>query len=229
MSPTRESRSRVSELVHSAEKQILLGRHDTALEQLHRAQELDPQNQYIQAIIQRAELARQTVSRRHAEDPLQPPGHQASRYLSVTVGDDAAGGSRTGAQETLSDQETTRRIRELTATAQVLLDRGLRESAFDTLMRAYLLDPLHPDVISCEQKVLPAWEDLRRLRRLARTPSVMPRTPAEGDQSQRTDEAARAGARERELWRTLSGPPPHSASDNESPPPGAKRGRKRTP
>jgi tetratricopeptide (TPR) repeat protein len=227
MGPTRESRSRVSELVRSAEKQILSGRHDSALEQLHRAQELDPQNQYIQAVIQRAELARQNPGRRHAEDPLQPPGHQSSRYLSVTVGDDSAGGGHRGAPQTLSDQETTRRIRELTETAQVLLNRGLRESAFDTLMRAYLLDPLHPDVISCEQKVLPAWEDLRRLRSLAPTPSVMTRTPAEGDQSLRGEEAA--GARERELWRTLSGPPPRATSGNDSPPPKATRGRKRTP
>lgn len=208
MSQSRESRSRVSELVHSAEKQILSGRHDVALEQLRRAQELDPQNQYIHAIIQRAELAGQNAGVQRPQNPLSELSHQSSRYLSVTVGEERSGlGSAVG-QGAVSGEEITRRIRELTETAHVLLNRGLKESAFDSLMRAYLLDPLHPDVISCEQKVLPAWENLRRLKDTASSDTVTPSTPAERLRSLRRESLATTGAKERNLWQALSGPPP---------------------
>ena len=140
-----EMRSRVSELVRTAEQQLLSGRPELALERLRHAQELDPDNQYIQAIIQRAEIGGQKSP---AGGPV--PAHQSPRYLSVTVGRDSGpGGSpASSSPEGLSLEETRRRIRQLTDTAQVLLNRGLRESAFDTLMRAYLLDPLNPDVLS---------------------------------------------------------------------------------
>ena len=56
------------------------------------------------------------------------------------------------------------RVRELTDAAGTLLNRGLSESAFETLMNAYLLDPVSPDVLACEKRVLPAWELFRKQR-----------------------------------------------------------------
>ena len=219
MSPTSELRSRVSDLVRSAEKQLLLGRNELALDHLRRAKELDPENQYILAIIQRAELARQSSVLRRPQETFPAPGHQSSRYLSVTVGAEETqarpGGSSN--QEAQAPEETARRIRELTETAQVLLNRGLRESAFDSLMRAYLLDPLHPDVLSCEKKVLPAWENLQRLRETPRTTVAPPATPAERLQTLRREELANRSAKELNLWQRLSGPPPRGAGLDPTP------------
>jgi tetratricopeptide (TPR) repeat protein len=219
MSPTSDIRSRVSALVRSAEKQLLLARYDAALDQLRRAQKLDPQNQYIQVMIQRAELAGQSAPSQGLQGSIPAPGHQSPRYLSVTVGAEHPGGVLRdhSQQETLSIKETSRRIRQLTDTAHVLLNRGLKESAFDTLMRAYLLDPLNPDVLSCEKRVLPAWEDLRRVRES--TPAkVAPSTPAERLQSLRREELSARSAQERRLWQTVSGPPPRATDSGSEPP-----------
>ena len=213
-----EVRSRVSELLRSAEKQLISGHSELALDQLRRAQELDPENQYIEVIIQRAELAAQTSSGPRFQEVMGDAGHRSSRYLSVTVGEEVTGGGLPGSprREALSGEETARRIRELTETAQVLLNRGLRESAFDTLMRAYLLDPLNPEVLSCEKKVLPAWEDMRRLRNPAPRAAVTPSTPADRLESLRRENLAAQTAKERHLWQTLSGPPPSAAQSKSS-------------
>jgi hypothetical protein len=91
------------------------------------------------------------------------PSEDPGRYLSVTVGNRFQGGIKgSDTDEPTSPEQTRLRIRELTETAHILLNRGLSESAFDTLMKAYLLDPLNPDVISAEKRVLPAWELAQR-------------------------------------------------------------------
>jgi len=237
MSLSSEVRLRVSELLRSAEKQLISGHHELALDQLRRAEELDPENQYIKVIIQRAELAAQISSQPQSQGLIAEAAHRSSRYLSVTLGEEVAGRVLPGSprREALSGDETTRRIRELTETAQLLLNRGLRESAFDTLMRAYLLDPLNPEVLSCEKKVLPAWEDMRRLRNTAPGATVTPSTPAERLESLRRENLAAQSAKERHLWQTLSGPPPPaaqpdpSANGAEQPAGRSRWGRKRKP
>ena len=144
--------SGVSEKIRQAEKLMGEGKFALAMEQLKLAQQLQPANQYILAIMERARLL-------EASATSEGPG----RYLSVTVGNQFQTGIKsTRAEEPPSPEQTRLRIRELTETAEILLNRGLSESAFDTLMKAYLLDPLNPDVISTEKRVLPAWEMTQR-------------------------------------------------------------------
>jgi hypothetical protein len=132
-----------------------------ALEQLSFAQQLEPQNQYIQAIIERVRGLQQASGITIAPDPVMT----GNRYLSVTVGKEFESGIKAFQEDTFSSPlEVQNRIRELTDTAQILLNRGLNESAFDALMKAYLLDPLSPEVLSCEKRVLPAWELARKQR-----------------------------------------------------------------
>jgi len=103
---------------------------------------------------------------------------RASQPLSVTVGKQFESGFKRQEDESATSSEAVRlRIKELTETAQILLNRGLSESAFETLMRAYLLDPLNPDVLLCEKRVLPAWEALQK-NRGALNPPTAPFTPS---------------------------------------------------
>jgi len=69
--------------------------------------------------------------------------------------------SRPG-DETLSPTEVESRVKRLTAVAVNLFRRGSYEPAFETLMKAYLLDPSSPHVIACEQTLMPAWELMRK-------------------------------------------------------------------
>jgi hypothetical protein len=78
----------------------------------------------------------------------------------VTVGREFSGGIRP--DEGGSSEQIRLQIRQLTDTATVLLNRGMSEGAFDSLMKAYLLDPMNPDVIACESRVIPAWEKARQ-------------------------------------------------------------------
>ena len=149
--------SSVSDIIRSAEKFLSEGRYDVALEQLNQARGLDPSNQYIDAIIVRAQNLRTTLV-----NPAQgrDPALEGSRYLSVTVGKEFGGGIKT--EEDGSPEQIRLQIRQLTDTATVLLNRGLSDSAFDSLMKAYLLDPMNPDVLACEARVLPAREKARQ-------------------------------------------------------------------
>ena len=75
--------SSVSDIIRSAEKFLSEGRYDVALEQLRQARDLDPANQYIDAIIVRAQNLRATqINPAQGRDPAL----EGSRYLSVTVG-----------------------------------------------------------------------------------------------------------------------------------------------
>lgn len=147
----------VSDIIRSAEKFLSEGRYDVALQQLRQARDLDPANQYIDAIIVRAENLRATqINPGQGRDPAL----EGSRYLAVTVGKEFSGGIRP--EEAKSPEQVRLQIRQLTDTATVLLTRGLSEGAFDSLMKAYLLDPMNPDVLACEARVLPAWEKARQ-------------------------------------------------------------------
>jgi hypothetical protein len=64
--------------------------------------------------------------------------------------------------ESLSPREIEARITRLTAVAINLFNRGSFEPAFETLMKAYLLDPSSPHVIECEKTLMPAWELMRK-------------------------------------------------------------------
>jgi hypothetical protein len=64
--------------------------------------------------------------------------------------------------EFLSPQELESRVKRLTTVAVNLFRRGSYEPAFETLTKAYLLDPSSPHVIACEQTLMPALEFMRK-------------------------------------------------------------------
>lgn len=229
MNPAK-SGTGVSQFIRTAERYMAGGKYTMALEQLSYAQELEPQNQYIEAIMER-------VRNLQKDNPAPAPvTANGNRYLSVTVGKEFQNGIRSDVDEPDSSPlELKSRVRELTDTAEILLNRGLNESAFDALMKAYLLDPLSPDVLSCEKRVLPAWEVTRKQKALGLARPVMARSPVFADRpsqkispttpndSQRINllkgqkESERID-RERALWREASRLPKALDKDITSPP-----------
>jgi hypothetical protein len=155
--------SGVSQIIRSAEKFLSEGRCDLAIQQLQQARELDPANQYIDAIIVRAQTMRDSQL---SPLPGRDPAMESPRYLSVTIGKEFSGGIRQDEANSSEQvrQQIQKQIQKLTDTATVLLTRGLGEGASEALMKAYLLDPMNPDVIACEERVLPAWNKIREGR-----------------------------------------------------------------
>lgn len=152
---TRLDKAPASELIRSAEKFIASGKLALAKEQLSIAQALDPNNSYIPAILDRLDVLESKVM---ANAPsMQDQG--GKRYLSVTVGSEFRNGIRPfGIEPQATAKEIQNRIRRLTSAAENFLENGAYKNAFESLMKAYLLDPLSPFVIACERTVLPAWE-----------------------------------------------------------------------
>lgn len=146
--PITTPKSKATEVIRTAEKLIEEKRFDLAAEKLSAAQKLDPNNQYILAIIDRI-----THLRTHAEQ--EQSNADSSRYLSVTVGSEFKDGIR-------PEGETERLVTRLTATAEEFLKKGSLDSALESLMNAYFLDPESPSVIACEKHVIPAWERAHR-------------------------------------------------------------------
>lgn len=156
-----------SQYVRAAERYLLLEKFDMAMEQLAAAQQLEPNNQYILAVLERAQMLQHRGTLKDSEKKPDPgkTETQGHRYLSVTVGRQFDSGIRGMREDSpLSAQEVRLRVRQHVATAEALLSRGLSENAFESLMKAYLLDPLAPEVLACEKKVLPAWELTRNRR-----------------------------------------------------------------
>lgn len=140
-------RKGVSHYVRAAEQLLDGGKYAMALEALSVAQELEPYNASVRTVLDRA---------------LMLQAQNRGRYLSVTVGDHFPHGVRTAEDESaLSQQEIRARVQYLVEVADVFLDRGMTESAMDSLMRAYLLDPLAPEVLSSERRIMPVLEMMR--------------------------------------------------------------------
>ncbi len=53
-------------------------------------------------------------------------------------------------------------MKRLTSVATNLFKRGSYEPAFESLMKAYFLDPTSPHVLACEKTLMPALEMLRQ-------------------------------------------------------------------
>ena len=148
-----------SHLIRSAERLAASGRFDFAIEQLTVAQRLDPENEYIHAIIDRIRVLQD-----HTQDDSLNPGSGVERsvQLSVTVGPQFTDGLRSKeGDQGATDEDVHKKIRFLTNMANQFVENGLSEKAFDSLMKAYLLDPISPYVIAAEKTVLPAWEFTR--------------------------------------------------------------------
>lgn len=155
----------VTELIRSAERFISSGKYGLAMDQLAYAQTLDSGNTYIPAILDRLQNLQHSSSSQ-AHESVEPQGvesPESKRYLSVTVGTEFKSGVRgPGDDAPESPQELQVRIRRLTNAAENFLETGSFKNAFDSLMKAYLLDPMSPYVITCEKSVLPEWERARR-------------------------------------------------------------------
>ena len=150
-----------SHLIRSAEKLAASGRFDFAIEQLNVAQQLDPENKYIQAIIDRIRVMQNSPQDGNAtiatllDSPNKGP-------LAITVGPEFANGVRSSnGDQPLTPDAIHTKIRFLTNMANQYLESGSSEKAFHSLMKAYLLDPLSPYVVAAEKTVLPAWENLK--------------------------------------------------------------------
>jgi hypothetical protein len=127
----------VRAIVRHAEEMIASGDYTAAQRQLAEAWTLDPGNPYIPAIAERIALL-QKLSR-----------HESSKIAPRNL-------------TSAADQALQNRIRRLTTVATSLFERGSDRPALEALMKAYLLDPMHPDVVACEKKLLPAWDALRK-------------------------------------------------------------------
>lgn len=140
------------ELVRFAEKLIEQGDVAQALECLHEALTRQPENLYITAVIQRAEKMRGAPGRSQRAPHLKP--------LTVTVDSRHPSGVRHEPAESPVDVDA--RVRRLTMVASRLFDRGAFDAAFESLMKAYLLDPGNPLVVACEKQMMPVWNTLRK-------------------------------------------------------------------
>lgn len=245
-----------SHLIRSAEKLAASGRYDFAIEQLSVAQRLDPDNKYIQAIIDRIRMVQNS---NQEEFSTRENSSDSSGPLSVTVGPKFATGIRSQEDDrVLAPEDVHARVRFLTNMAEQYLENGSSEKAFDTLMNAYLLDPLSPYVIASEKTVLPAWESAR-----TRTPGPKPdmhaftstmepmMTPSNQNslttainnqtlQPGSTDEQLRMEAlkqqkeherieKERSVWRDASKPPKIFGEDESSTNPATAQSAAETP
>jgi hypothetical protein len=130
--------------------------------------------------------------------------------------------------ETADGKDTDARVQRLTLVASRLFDRGAFDAAFESLMKAYLLDPGNPLVVACEKQMMPVWNTLRKtgfpgfapeefLAQRKPAPQVRPASPppqtqAKPDPSSRLEERKRQleqqrKEREQTMWRNASQPP----------------------
>jgi hypothetical protein len=201
----------VSQLIRSAERFMSQRKYSSAREQLSVARSIDPRNTYIDAILDRLAALEQPVS-------AHTVAHDTSRYLSVSVGPEFADGIRSN-EPVLPAGELLTRVRQLTNMAERLLESGSPESAFDTLMKAYMLDPVSPYVASCEKTVLPAWRQLRAYPSSSQQEETVnishtspPPAQEQSEQAKRLEtlklqkEMERRES-ERAVWREASSPP----------------------
>ena len=219
--------SGVVQLVRSAERLVATNNFRLALEQLSVAQTLDPKNAYISAIIERVQQLQVSAQ----------SSRTASRnQLSVSFGTFPTNGLSDSLSDVpLSPKDLQVRVKQLTNIAEKYLEEGSPDKAFDSLMRAFMLDPTSPYVVACEKAVLPVWEqnqakagsaeNLINTKRGQRTmtsqnPPLLDPTPSplpeplksRLEQEQRLDtlrqkKEAERQEKERALWREASSPP----------------------
>jgi hypothetical protein len=144
--------SPVREAIGRAEHHIAAREFGRAQECLADAWRLDPGNPYIPAIVERIEIL-QSVARE--ESSKKSSAHHALRYLATTVGAKFPDGVRSDS-EVSGDQDL--RVRRLMTVAISLVERGSIEPAFQALKKGYLLDPNHPEVRTCADRIVPLWE-----------------------------------------------------------------------
>jgi hypothetical protein len=96
-------------------------------------------------------------------------------------------------------------VAKLTNAAQQYLKNGQSALAFDSLMEAYLLDPLNERVVSCEKAVLPAWESYRKQHAVGAVPAKL--SDDERIARLKAQREAQRTAKERQMWELASSKP----------------------
>ncbi len=199
------SQGGASEFIRAAERSIAAGELNLALQQIANARSIDPQNEYLDAIVERIELL---ASRK---GPVGKGG-----FLQPSINPNSF------SEQTQDSEELAARVKRLTNVAINLFERGSYETAFDSLMKAYLLDPTSTYVMNCEKTLLPAIELMRKrgtissptlaasASRLAAPPAPAGQPKSEKEES-RLDMLRREKERERQeieraMWRDASKP-----------------------
>ena len=137
------------EIIRVAEKHIEAREFDLAMQKLSMAQRIEPDNIYITAIVERIHrLASESSS--------------GGRFLALTVGNEFEDGIKPENERIRPAEDVDAQIRKLTNKATELIRRGAYETAFDSLMNAYFLDPVSPTLMETEKTLLPAIEMMRR-------------------------------------------------------------------
>jgi hypothetical protein len=197
------------EIIRVAEKHIEAREFDLAMQKLSVAQRMEPDNMYITAIVERIHrIASETTS--------------GGRFLALTVGSEFEDGIKPESEKLHPAEDIDLQIRKLTLRATELIRRGAYETAFDSLMNAYFLDPVSPTLMESEKTLLPAIEMMRkqktgkegseRMRGLASLPPSARQTGTlslSAQDSQRLAELKRQKEsermdRERAMWREAS-------------------------
>ncbi|MER3523410.1 MAG: hypothetical protein C4326_04915 [Ignavibacteria bacterium] len=139
---------RIIQLISAAEQAIEEQRYDAAMELLAAAEQIEPNNKSIQ-------MTKELVASLRVERPKRA---LLRKFFSTATS------SRThesaGRDQPAQLAGVQRRVRILTDSADYFFSRGAVDKAFELLMRAYLLDPLAPEVLACEKRILPAWQRL---------------------------------------------------------------------
>lgn len=201
MRPNRAT-SHVKEIIKKAEKHIAAGELDRAKSLLDDAHVKEPGNEYINAILERVMLLGARGDEPQVAETMTELPPQA-------------------------EDEVQSQVRRLTAMAHDLYERGSYDTAFDSLMKAYLLDPLSKDVVREESVIVPAFELMKKrgtittqqtetrpttaqiLQKSLSTGGSGPSVPGQMsrlDQLKQQKEQERL-AREREMWRKASDAP----------------------
>jgi tetratricopeptide (TPR) repeat protein len=216
------SQGGASEFIRAAERSIAAGDLNLALQQIANARSIDPNNEYLDAIVERIDL----LSARKA-----PVGKNGFLQSSLARSFES--------EQPQMTPELQARVKRLTNVAINLFERGSYETAFDSLMKAYLLDPTSTYVMNCERTLLPAIELMRKRGTITSQPKAnaaslqSPGHKSASEESGSTDESrletlkrqkdADRQEKERAMWRDASKPFDPTARKVEPPknsPPG---------
>ena len=137
------------EVIRVAEKHIDAREFDLAMQKLSVAQSMEPDNIYITAIVERLHRIASESS-------------NGGRFLGLTVGNEFEDGIKPANEAARPPEGVDTQIRRLTSKASELMRQGAYETAFDSLMNAYFLDPVSPTLMESEKTLLPAIEMMRR-------------------------------------------------------------------
>lgn len=139
---------RVVQLISAAEHAIEEQRYEVAMELLAAAEQIEPDNKSIQ-------MTKELVASLGTERPKRSVLRKVFSTATSSRRQEEA-----GRDQPAQLAGVQRRVRILTDSADYFFSRGAVDKAFELLMRAYLLDPLAPEVLACEERILPAWQRL---------------------------------------------------------------------